>query len=167
MSNDEQTTERTVLDATVAEGLNDVLDDLVTMAKADMTTVDLEALTALADRISQAIKLLQAEQTWLRSILAHRIPRGQRQVSPSGMVYTTSHKPKRKGFKKPALIAKVKEIYGRVLIDPATGERVEALTYDAFELLDVATGRERKWRDAGVNLNDFADVDESPTLEVK
>lgn len=87
----------------------------------------------------------------------------------NGTVLVPKTETKRTGFRKTELHQLVVARFARDLAVPGEGGLVRAFDEEVVRrFYDVATGRTRTWRDAGVNLDEFAaNVEHGvPTVEV-
>lgn len=146
-----------------------MFDDLVEMVDAAdpmLWDVDRETLATMYVQAEEMARYGSAAKAKLAAHIAERFDEPITLDNGTVLVPTTTTK--RTGFRKAELAAVVLDRFGRWLIDPESGERVQALTPATVDrLFEPAVGRTRAWFDAEVNLDDYCKVERDvPTLDV-
>lgn len=145
-----------------------MFDDLIELALAEDPMLDELEREDVAELYVRAVEMRDIAANAVRKLGEHI---GTRFDTPVTLANGWVVKPqpwakKRTGWNKPALWEQVWS-RARWLIDPESGERVQALakpTVDQF--CDVNTTRTRVWKQAGVDLDEYCTLTPAPTVEI-
>lgn len=146
-----------------------MFDDLIEMVDAAdpmLWEVDRDQLAAMYLEAEDMARYGNAAKAALARHIAERFDEPLTLDNGTVLVPTTTTK--RTAFRKGELFAEVVGRFGRWLIDPESGERVQAVEPSTVErFFEPATGRTRAWFDADVDLDAFCKVERDvPTLDV-
>ena len=160
----------TVDDATMSlpiilADLLDAVDRLDRHANQGFDDIDTEELGAAWLHTGEAASFLYSVKKRLEQTLCDTLDGPT--ILPDGTVAKPGRAPSRKGFDKDILWDRINDVYGRLMVDPATGETVKVWDPKAKTLLDVATGRGSAWKKAaGLDLDTVCEVEWKDKLEV-
>lgn len=139
--------------------------ELVDAADPKLWEVDKESIAEMYLRAEEMARYGREACTKLRRHIGERFD--EPIVLSNGWVLKPTTEDKRTGWQKAELRTEVFERFGREVVtaDGVPARMLDADTVNKF--FDVATGRGRTWRNAGIDLDRYCTVErDQPTVEI-